>query len=82
MNWQTPLAGRVLFLRRTDGAGSVSLLGHSFGIANHWVHRLIRAEVDLDSDRIRFYALHRREPEQQPLLREVRHRVPRKRFRE
>jgi putative transposase len=82
LNWQTPLAGRVLFLRRTDGAGSVSLLGHSFRIADHWVHRLIRAEVDLDSDRIRFYALRRREPGQQPLLREVTHRVPRKRFRE
>jgi hypothetical protein len=82
LNWQTPLAGRVLFLRRTDGAGAVSLLGHSFRIDGNWPHRLIRAEVDLDSDRIRFYALRRREPGKQPLLRDVTHRLPRQRFRE
>src|SRR5579871_3978432 len=82
LNWQSPLRGRVIFVRRTDATGSLSVLGHTFAVDGQWVHRLVRAEVNLDSDRIRFYALRRREPSVQPLLREVCHRVPRKRFRE
>jgi len=82
LDWQTPLAGRVIFLRRTDAGGAASVLGRTFAVDERWPHRLVRAEVDLDADRIRFYALRRREPERQPLLREVAHRVPRQRFRE
>lgn len=82
LNGQALLRGRVIFVRRTDATGSVSVLGHTFAVDDQWVHRLVRAEVNLDSDRIGFYALRRREPGVQPLLREVSHRVPRKRFRE
>ena len=46
----------------------------------HWVHRLVRAEVDLTAGTIRFYRLRRREPGDQPLIREVRHRIKHKPF--
>lgn len=82
LDWQTPLRGQLIFVRRTDATGAVAVLGHTFAVDARWVHRLVRAEVDLDSDRIGFYALRRREPSVQPLLREVGHHVPRKRFRE
>jgi len=78
--WQpdpaAPLRGRLIFLRRTTEAGHVSLLGHTFAIADHWPHRLVRCEVDLDADCIRFYALRRREPTQQPLLHTLPYRLP------
>ena len=42
----------------------------------------MRCEVDLNNNVIRFYALRRRAPEQQPLLREVPYALPYRRFRE
>jgi hypothetical protein len=72
--WQfdptTPLSGRIVYLRRTDDRGVARLLGRSFGVNRSWPHRLVRAEVDLTADVVRFYALRRREPTDQPLLRE------------
>jgi hypothetical protein len=82
LDGQTPLRGRVIFVRRTDATGSVAVLGHAFAVDGQWVHRLVRAEVDLEADRIGFCALPRRERNVQPLLREACHRVPRKRFRD
>jgi transposase len=82
--WQfdldAPLEGRMIFLRRTTEQGHVQLLGHIFLVDPNWPHRLVRAEVDLDRDQISFYALRRREPSVQPLLRTCEHRVPRKGF--
>jgi hypothetical protein len=43
---------------------------------------LVRAEVDLDGGKIRFYRLRRREPGDQPLLKEVVHRIRSKPFHE
>jgi transposase len=74
--------GRIIYLRRTGAAGGVELLGRSFEVDATWPHRLVRAEVDLDAGRIRFYALRRRDPAHQPLLREVAYKLPRRRFRE
>jgi transposase len=79
---QAPPRGRIIYLRRAGATGAVELLGHRFEVDPLWPNRLVRAEVDLDADRIRFYALRRREPTRQPLLREVAHRLPRRRFRE
>ncbi len=62
------LRGKVIFLRRTDAKGRASLLGHTFDVDDKWPSRLVRAEVDLDGKRVRFYALRRREPSWQPLL--------------
>ena len=77
---QAPLHGRVIFVRRTTEQGYVHLMGRSFLVDVNWPHRLVRAEVDLDTDRISFHALRRREPSSQPLLRTCGYQVPRKRF--
>ena len=42
----------------------------------HWVHRLVRCEVNIASKEIRFYGLRRREPDSQPLLRKVAYELP------
>jgi hypothetical protein len=70
-----PLAGRLIHIRRTDGEGRASLLGRRFDIDPRWPHRLVRAELDLEAALIRVFALRRREPTEQPLLREIHHLV-------
>ena len=54
--------------------------GASFFVDQNWPHRLVRAEVNLNAGVISFYALRRREPAQQPLLRTVEYRFPDRRF--
>jgi len=66
-----PPSGRIVFLRRTTDQGQVSVLGLRYRVDRRWVHRLIRGELDLDARRLRFFALRRREPEDQPLLGEA-----------
>src|SRR5215471_5437800 len=68
-NLQEIAPGTIIYLRRTNDHGQVEMLGHRFDVASNWPHRLIRAEVDLKEGCIRFYALRRREPDHQPLLR-------------
>lgn len=65
---QSPLRGRVIFLRRTGELGQVHLLGHTYRASPLWAHRLVRAEVDLTAGCIRLFALRRRDPLCQPLL--------------
>jgi len=76
-----PLSGTLIFLRRTDDAGRAHLLGKAFPVAERWAHRLVRAEVDLDAHQIRFYALRRKDPADQPLLSEVSYHREHKPFR-
>ena len=73
-------AGQIIYLRRTSDQGRASLLGHPFDVDPHWPHRLVRAEVDLTENRIRFFALRRRDPSAQPLLKEVTYALPRRLF--
>jgi transposase-like protein len=82
LDLQAALRGRIIYLRRTDAAGRAEVLGRSFEVDVRWVHRLVRAEVDLKAGMIRFYRLRRREPGDQPLIREVRHRIKNKMFHE
>lgn len=83
LNLQAPLnQGKVIFLRRTDSKGRVEFLGHRFVVSSHWLHRLVRAVVDLPRRRIDFFALRRRDPSDQPLLLRVPYRPPNKRFQE
>ena len=63
-----PPAGRLVFVRRTTDAGSVSILGRLYAVDRLWVHRLVRSELDIDAHLLRFYALRRREPADQPLI--------------
>lgn len=76
LNLRAHPRGLIIFLRRTTEHGVVSLLGHTFDVDRHWPYRLVRAEVDLDADVIRFYALRRRDPTAQPLLRTVPYQLP------
>jgi hypothetical protein len=79
---RAPVHGCLIYLRRTTAQGEVSLLGHRFLVDATWPHRLVRAEVDLDAGVIRSYALRRREPLVQPLLRTIPYQLPSRRFRE
>jgi len=74
--------GVVIFIRRTSELGTVSLLGRSFDADRLWPNRLVRCELDLRADTIRFYALRRRDPNHQPLLPQTSYHLPRKPFRE
>ena len=75
-----PLAGTMIFVRRSTEHGDVNLLGHTFRIAEHWLHRLVRCEVDFTHQHIRFHALRRREPADQPLLCQLHYARPSKPF--
>ena len=76
LNLQAPLRGRVIFLRRTSESGHVTLLGHTYRPSVLWVHRLVRAEVDLTGGCMEFFALRRRDPTRQSLLARVRYQPP------
>lgn len=82
--WQLDLQarprGQVLFLRRTDEHGQVSVLGHRWTVDPCWSHRLVRAEVDLDRGQIRFYALRRKAPQEQRLLKTAAYKFPHRKF--
>src|SRR3954447_17345261 len=82
LDLQSRLRGRIMYVRRTGAAGTVEVLGRSFEVDEHWLNRLVRVEVDLDGDKIRIYRLRRREPQDQPLLRELHHHIKKKRFSE
>ena len=74
-----PLAGgRLIYLRRTNDHGVVSLLGHTFKVHPMWTHRLVRCEVNFNANNIHFFALRRRDPMQQPLLNEVHYELKQK----
>jgi hypothetical protein len=83
-NWELdlsqPLQGTIIFLRRSDERGCVSLLGHSIAVSETWCHRLVRCQVDLTHGAVRFYRLRRREPSDQPLLHSMPYQVPNKPF--
>jgi transposase len=82
LNLQAHPHGRVVYLRRTNVSGAVDLLGRSFPVDIHWIHRLVRVEFDLATGRLRFFALRRREPVVQPMLSESCHHIPMRRFKE
>ena len=74
--------GRLIYLRRTDGQGGVEVLGQRWQVPGTWPHRLVRVEVDLSHDRLRFYTLRRREPKNHPRVLEVPYQLPKRRFQE
>jgi hypothetical protein len=82
LDLQAPPIGRVVFLRRTNDAGTVSVLGHTFPLDPLWPHRLVRCDVHFDHQLIRFHRLRRREPTDQPLITETRYVLPIRRFKE
>jgi hypothetical protein len=80
LNLQARPRGRIIYLRRTNAVGAVEVMGRVFEGDGHWLNRLVRVEVDLDGDKIRFHHLRRREPTTQPLMLELDHHVKTGRF--
>jgi hypothetical protein len=74
--------GRLVYLRRSNGQSEVTLFGRTWTLGEIWPHRLVRAEVDLDNDKIRFFRLRRRAPSSQPQILEVDYRLPNRGFQE
>jgi len=74
--------GRLVFLRRSSGSSEVTLLGRNWPLGQVWPNRLVRCEVDLDTDKIRFFRLRRKEPTSQPQILEVDYRLPNRGFQE
>lgn len=81
-DYSRKLEGRMVFLRRSADDGSIRVLERSFDIDRHWTNRLVRVEVELDEGKIRCFALRRRDPEHQPLLREIDYEIRKAPFRE
>ena len=71
-----------MYLRRTSAVGTVEVLGRSFEVDKHWLSRLVRVELDLGGNKLSIYRLRRREPQDQPRLRELSHRIKKKKFSE
>lgn len=68
LDLNAPLRGLMIFIRRTNQNGQVSLLGHQFLVSRDWMHRLVRCEVHFEHHRIRCFVLRRRAPDDQQLL--------------
>ena len=82
LNLQKPLKGTVISVRETNAQGPAEVLGHTFDVSPVWVHRLVRAEVDLTKGQIRFQALRRKYPHNHLLLATHDYDTPTKRFTE
>ena len=80
-NYQLPLQGTVIYLRRTNDRAQVEVQRRSYLVDPLWTHRLVRAEVDLSNHDIRFYRLRRREPPHQPIVHTANYNPVHKRFR-
>jgi hypothetical protein len=82
--WQLDLqkrpGGTVIYLRRTDHAGAIRVLGHRWEVDPLWINRLVRAEVDLEANQIRCYRLRRHAPGEQPLVKTFKYVFPKKHF--
>ncbi len=72
--------GRLVYLRRSNGGSVVTLLGKTWPLGQVWPNRLVRCEVDLIHDKIRFFTLRRKEPTSQPQILEVDYRLPARGF--
>lgn len=75
-------SGRLVFIRRTSAQGHLAVLGRTFKVDPLWVGRLVRVELTIRQGQLRVYRLRRREPHDQPLLREHSFKLPHTPFRE
>jgi hypothetical protein len=80
LNLKKRPSGRVVYLRRSTGNSEVLLMGETWPLGQVWPNRLVRCEVDLDKDKIRFFTLRRKDPVSQPQIREVDYRLPNRGF--
>jgi hypothetical protein len=80
LNLKKRPGGRLVYLRRSNGLSEVDLLGQTWPLGQVWPNRLVRCEVDLDKDKIRFFTLRRKEPTSQPQILEVDYRLTNRGF--
>ena len=80
LNLKKRPGGRLVYLRRSSGLSEVTLLGQTWPLGQVWPNRLVRCEVDLEKDKIRFFTLRRKEPTSQPQILEVDYRLPNRGF--
>jgi putative transposase len=80
LNLKKRPSGRLVYLRRSTGDSEVPLLGKAWPLGQVWPNRLVRCEVDLDRNKIRFFTLRRKEPAHQPQILEVDYRLPNRGF--
>ena len=73
-------SGRLVYLRRSNPQSEVVLLGQSWPLGQVWPNRLVRCEVDLDKNKIRFFTLRRKDSTSQPQILEVDYRLPNRGF--
>ena len=74
LDLQAPLKGMAIYIRRTNDAGQVTLLGRTFAVEPTWIRRLVRCDVDFSSHCINFHALRRKDPDNHPLLKTTEYR--------
>jgi hypothetical protein len=72
--------GVLVYLRRSNPKSEIVLLGKTWPLGLVWPSRLVRCEVDLDKDKIRFFTLRRKEPTSQPQILEASYRRPNRGF--
>ena len=65
---KTTLKDTVIFLRRSDEEGRVTVMGRLYPISSDWQHRLVRVEVNFTSGTMNFFGLRRAAHASQPLL--------------
>jgi hypothetical protein len=58
----------------------VTLLGRTWRVSEVWPNRLVRCDVDLNKNKIRFFTLRRKDPASQPQILEVDYRLPNRGF--
>jgi transposase len=80
LNLKKRPCGQLVYLRRSNPSSAVTLLGQTWDLGQMWPNRLVRCEVDLDKDKIRFCTLRRKESTSQPQILEVDYRLPNRGF--
>jgi hypothetical protein len=80
LNLKKRPTGRLVYLRRSNPQSEAVLLGKAWPLGQAWPNRLVRCEVDLDTDKIRFFTLRRKDPTSQPKILEVDYRLPNRGF--
>lgn len=75
-NEHAKVKGLLIYIRRSDDRGRVTVLGRTHHVSNNWIHRLVRCEIDIEQKEIRCYGLRRSDWKAQPLLRRVNYELP------
>lgn len=79
---QAPPRGQIVYLRRTNANGELAMFGRNWRLSEPGLRQLVRVELDLTHEQLRFFSLTRNAPQSQPLLLKARFQLPFRRFRD